>query len=80
MNIIEIYQKFPTESDCIAHLEYVRWKDKPKCVYCNSIKTTPLPKENRHHCNNCNTTFSVTVGTIFHHTHLALQSTLTMEV
>jgi len=73
MNIIEIYQKFPTESDCIAHLECVRWKDKPRCVYCNSTNTTPMPKENRHHCNNCNTTFSVTVGTIFHHTHLALQ-------
>ena len=73
MNIIEIYQKFPTENDCIKHLEYVRWKDQPRCVYCKSTKTTPLPKENRHHCNNCNTTFKVTVGTIFHHTHLDLQ-------
>ncbi len=73
MNIIEIYQKFPTENDCIKHLEYIRWKDQPRCVYCKSTKTTPLPKENRHHCNNCNTTFKVTVDTIFHHTHLDLQ-------
>ena len=29
--------------------------------------------EMRHHCNNCKTSFSVTVGTIFHHTHLPLQ-------
>jgi transposase-like protein len=73
MNIVKIYQVFPTEADCITHLEKVRWNNKPKCPYCQSHKITPLPKENRYHCNNCNTTFSVTVGTIFHHTHLPLQ-------
>ena len=41
--------------------------------HCKSIKVTPMPKEKRHHCNNCNTSFSVTVGTIFHHTRLPLQ-------
>jgi len=73
MNIIKIYEIFPTEKDCISHLENVRWHSKPQCTYCHSTNTTPLPKENRYHCNNCNTTFSVTVGTIFHHTHLPLQ-------
>jgi transposase-like protein len=73
MNIIQIYKKFPTENDCIAHLEQVRWSGKPACPYCKSTNATPRPKEQRHHCNNCNTTFSVTVGTIFHHTHLDLQ-------
>ena len=32
-----------------------------------------MPAERRHHRNNCKTSFSVTVGTIFHHTHLPLQ-------
>jgi transposase-like protein len=32
-----------------------------------------MPKEKRYHCNNCNTSYSVTVGTIFHKTHLDLQ-------
>jgi len=73
MNIVSIYKVFPTEADCISHLEKVRWHNKPKCPYCQSHKITSLPKESRHHCNNCNTTFSVTVGTIFHHTHLPLQ-------
>lgn len=73
MNIVEVYRKFPTEADCIAHLEEVRWHGKPLCPYCNSDHTSPMPEEERHHCNNCNTTFSVTVGTIFHHTHLPLQ-------
>ncbi|MGD0025656.1 MAG: IS1595 family transposase [Xanthobacteraceae bacterium] len=76
MNITRIYQLFPTESDCIRHLEKVRWKGKPCCPYCGSDRTTAAPEEQRHHCNNCNTTFSVTVGTIFHHTHLPLQKWL----
>jgi transposase-like protein len=76
MNIVQIYQLFPTESDCVAHLEKVRWGGKPVCPYCNSDRTTPAPAEQRHHCNNCKTSFSVTVGTIFHHTHLPLQKWL----
>lgn len=73
MNIVTIYEQFPTNDDCIAHIENVRWGDKPKCPYCNSDNSTPMPKQKRHHCNNCNTSYSVTVGTIFHHTHLPLQ-------
>lgn len=73
MNIVSIYKQYPTEADCINRLEQVRWQGKPICPYCNSNNTSPLPKEQRHHCNNCNTTFSVTVNTIFHHTHLPLQ-------
>ena len=73
MNIASVYRMFPTESDCITHLENVRWGSQPRCPYCNSIKVTPVEKEQRHHCNNCNTSFSVTVGTIFHQTHVPLQ-------
>lgn len=73
MNIIEIYQKFPTQSDCISHLEQVRWNNNPMCPYCKSTNQTPEKTTHRYHCNNCNTAYSVTVGTIFHHTHLDLQ-------
>ena len=76
MNIVRIYELFPNESDCISHLEKVRWNDKPVCPYCRSDRTTAALEEHRHHCDNCNTTFSVTVGTIFHHTHLPLQKWL----
>lgn len=76
MNIIQVYRQFPTEVDCIPYLEEVRWQGKPICPYCASDRTTPIPAEQRHHCNNCNTAFSVTVNTIFHHTHLPLQKWL----
>jgi transposase-like protein len=74
MNIIQVYKRFPTEDDCIDHLEKVRWQNKPTCPYCQSDNSSPLKNgKRRHHCNNCNTSYSVTVGTIFHHTHLDLQ-------
>lgn len=73
MNIIQIYKRFPTQDDCIDYLEQVRWGEKPICPYCKSNNSTPEKKGRRHHCNNCNTSYSVTVGTIFHRTHLDLQ-------
>lgn len=73
MNLIEIFEKFPKQEDCIKHLEKVRWNNTPICPYCKSNRVTALPKELRHHCNNCKTSFKVTVGTIFHNTRLPLQ-------
>lgn len=71
MNIIEIFERFPTQEACVAHLERARWGDSPTCPYCKSINTHP--NDGRHYCYNCKTSFSVTVGTIFHRTHLPLQ-------
>jgi len=73
MNIADVYKQFPTQDSCIAHLENVRWHGKPICPYCKSTKVTSLKKEKRHHCNNCNTSFSVTVATIFHKTKVDFQ-------
>ncbi len=73
MNIIEVYRQFPTKIDCLKHLEKVRWNNKPTCPYCGSKKNSPMSKENRYHCLDCNTSYRVTVGTIFHNTKLDMQ-------
>ena len=73
MNIIEIYKKFPDETACIKHLEKVKWNNEPACPYCKSKNQTPLKAGFRYHCNSCNTSYSVTVGTIFHNTKLDFQ-------
>lgn len=73
MNIIQISEKFPTQKHCIKYLEEARWKGKSECPYCKSLNTKAYKSELRHYCNNCKTSFSVTVGTIFHRTHLPLQ-------
>ena len=71
MNIIHVFKKFSNQESCITYLEKVRWGDTPTCPYCKSKKTAPLG--NRHRCYNCITSFSVTVGTIFHKTKIPLQ-------
>lgn len=73
MNLVEIFEKFPTEKKCIDHLEKIKWPIKPICPYCGNSQSSCVKGELRHHCNKCNTSFSVTVGTIFHQTHLPLQ-------
>ena len=71
MNIVRIFERFPTQESCIARLEQARWGGTPKCAYCDSDNT--IRNQHRHYCYDCKTSFSVTVGTIFHHTHMPLQ-------
>lgn len=73
MNIIEVYKRFPDQKTCIKYLEKVRWGKKPICPYCDSKNTNPLISELRHHCNGCRKSFRVTVGTIYHRTHIPIQ-------
>jgi transposase-like protein len=73
LSIPEVYKLYPTQGACISHLEAVRWNGTPICPYCNSKNSTAAKVGRRHHCNNCNTSFSVTVGTIFHKTKCDLQ-------
>ncbi len=73
MNIVEVYKRFPSHDSCLKYLEQVRWKGQPICPYCGSTKSTPMPKERRHHCGDCKTSYRVTVRTIFHKTKVDLQ-------
>ncbi len=73
MNIVKIYQQFPSREHCFKHLEKVKWDNNPECPYCKSHKHTKEKTAHRYHCNNCNTSYRVTVGTIFHKTKLDLQ-------
>lgn len=75
-SIVSIYRRFPTKESCLAHLEQVRWKDEPCCPYCKSEKVSRKKEKeqrNRWQCSLCRKSFSVTVGTIFHNSHVDLQ-------
>lgn len=73
MNLLALLKQFPNQELCIKYLENARWGDTPKCVYCGSENIHKMPNELRHHCNGCRKSFSVTVGTIFHNSHVELQ-------
>ena len=75
-SIVSIYRRFPTKESCFEHLEKVRWKDEPCCPYCMSEKVSrkkEIDQRNRWQCSLCRKSFSVTVGTIFHNSHVDLQ-------
>jgi transposase-like protein len=74
MNLLQITKKFPTQKACIEHLEQLRWKGTPVCTFCESEKVSKLKNESRYHCNKCNRSFSVLVGTIFEETRMPLQN------
>jgi transposase-like protein len=67
------YYKFPTQAECIAYLEKIRWDNTPVCPKCRSTKYSPVKDKNAYHCNFCNRPFTVTTKTIFHKSKVDLQ-------
>lgn len=62
-----------THKACLIYLEEIRWKGTPICPYCKYQGATPLRNENRYRCNHCCTSYSVTVNTLFHGSHLSME-------
>lgn len=78
MNIIELFQSFQTQEQAIEYLEKVRWGSEPHCPYCGSVSVgrhaSGDRKMARWQCRDCTRAFAVTVGTLFHGTHIPLRN------
>lgn len=78
MNIIEIFQSYQTQEQAIEHLERVRWAGEPNCPYCGSTAVGRHASGDRNsvrwQCRDCTRAFAVTVGTLFHGTHVPLRN------
>lgn len=78
MNIIEIFQSFQTQEQAISYLEKVRWGGEPNCPYCGSVAVGRHASGDRSmarwQCRDCSRAFAVTVGTLFHGTHIPLRN------
>lgn len=78
-SIVEIYRRFPTREAAITHLEQVRWPHGPECPYCSWPGVSRNRDSGREltaarwKCQKCLRSFSATVGTIFHNSHIDLQ-------
>ncbi|MYB63677.1 IS1595 family transposase [Candidatus Poribacteria bacterium] len=82
MNLIEVMQKYPTQDACIEHLEQIRWNGKPQCPHCDSEHVARKNESEaegkvgwtgRWNCFDCQSSFKVTCGTMFHGTKIPLQ-------
>lgn len=76
MDLVTIFEKFPNQEACIAHLEIARWGDTPVCPHCGS-EDVARKKENdrigRWNCHACKSSFNVLSKTIFQQTKIPLQ-------
>ncbi len=63
----------PERGESMTFIEQLRWGKTPVCPYCGSKRVSRFKHEPRFHCNSCNRSFSATVNTIFHNTHIPLQ-------
>ncbi len=78
MNVIELFQTFQTQEQAVEYLEKVRWRGKPVCPYCKSESVGRHASGDRAgtrwQCRACSKAFAVTVGTLFHGTHMPLRT------
>ncbi len=79
MDVVKIMETFPTQEDCIAYLERLRWKpgspEGPQCasthVRCRTEQA--IGRIGRYNCHECRSSFKETHGTLFHGTKIPLQ-------
>ena len=78
MNLIELFESFKTNQEAADYLEKVRWQGKTECPYCHGHKTCRHAETGRQirrwQCWACEKSFAVTVGTVFHRTHVPLKN------
>lgn len=76
MNLISIFNQFPNQQSCIAHLEAIRWPEIAFCPHCQSdnvARKIEGARVGRWNCHNCMSSFNVMSGTIFQGTSIPLQ-------
>jgi len=72
VNLCTLIEQFGSEAKCRAYLEELRWPEQVNCPRCTSDKISRIVKRNQYDCDVCRYQFSVTAGTIFNDSHLAL--------
>ena len=76
MNIVSVFESFPDQHACIAHLERVRFGDKPYCPLCGGVKVARKVENDvvgRWNCHGCKSSFNVLSGTVMQKTKIPLQ-------
>jgi transposase-like protein len=72
IDLMTLIEQFSTDEKCREALMHLRWPHGVKCLRCGHDKVTPVKDRKVFDCDSCHYQFSVTVGTIFNDSHLAL--------
>ena len=74
LDLCQLIDRFGDDQHCRNYLEHLRWPQGVTCPKCLGTKVSSILKRDQYNCDNesCGHQFSVTSGTVFHDTHLAL--------
>lgn len=72
-NVVELLDYFKEDNTCKAYFEQLRWGNEIICPHCESNKIYRTNRGYKCASKECNKKFSVTVGTIFHQSHIPLR-------
>jgi transposase-like protein len=64
--------EFDSDTECRQALEELRWPNGVTCLRCGSSSISRIRTRRQYDCNQCRYRFSVTTGTVFNDSHLAL--------
>jgi transposase-like protein len=72
MTLPEVNKMYSTDECCRELLERLRWPEGVECPRCKDRRVSRMKDYARFECVGCEYQFTVTSGTIFHDSHLAL--------
>jgi len=72
MTLPKLMDAFDTDKECRDVLEQLRWPTGVSCLRCGSESISRITTRKQFDCNACRYRFSVTTGTVFNDSHLAL--------
>ena len=74
MTLTDLTQMFSTDEQCRALLKKLRWPLGIECLRCKSKRVFEVATQKKFECVECGYQFSVLTQTIFHDTHLPLET------
>jgi transposase-like protein len=72
VNLTTLVDRYSTDEHCREALMHLRFPEGVRCLKCKSENVAPVSDRRVYVCYSCKYQFSVTVGTIFHDSHLPL--------
>ena len=74
MTLTDLTQMFSTDEQCRAILKKLRWPIGIECIRCKSNRVFEVATQKKFECVDCGYQFSVLTQTVFHDTHLPLET------
>ena len=77
-SIIDFFDTYKTDKDCLLYLAKIKWKTGYKCVKCGHTKHTVRKANYARDCNMCHHIESPTANTLFHKVKFGIRKAFTI--